>query len=110
MKGLRIRGNSSGAEYSAFKVNKEEVLDQLYSLFIPIGFSTYLQVISPDTSATVEFTLCHNFICQLKVNKVVSETYKWKNLTGNVWKNIILPSFLNPVSVHDFETGWPDAV
>lgn len=70
MKGLRIRGNSSGAEYSAFKVNKEEVLDQLHSLFIPIGFYSYLQEISPDKRATVEFTLCHtvNFIFQLKVN------------------------------------------
>lgn len=69
MKGLRIRSNSSGAKYSAFKVNKEEVLDQVYGLFIPIGFYTYLQLISPDTRATVEFTLCHtvNFIFQLKV-------------------------------------------
>lgn len=56
MKGLGTWANSSGAEFSASKVNKEEVvLDQCYSPHVPLWFYIHLKVISSDRSTTLEF-------------------------------------------------------
>lgn len=75
-KGPRTEAHSSPAEYSAFTLNKEVVLDQLCSLFIPAGFSSNLQVISRDTSASAEFALCHMASDSLSINETKKQQKK----------------------------------